>query len=219
VYYALATTHHDGERMESKRGFSVYIADDPISVIGLSSLFEGRVVGSASDGLQALNELLEQQPSIAIIGACLPELPGEQIVRRLHEAEAVTKPIIATCACHTFDFVEAISNGLMGFMSKSSPESVRDTVQRVAQGETVLQEIHSKVVGALREKNQPCKLTPREREILTYMADGLTTKAIAGEIYIAEPTIKFHIRNIYSKLGVHNKGAAVHAAMQQGLID
>lgn len=205
--------------MGPKRGFSVYIADDPISVIGLSSVFEGRVVGTANDGLKALNDLLAEQPPVAIIGACLPDISGEQVVRRLHEAQAATKPILMTCSCHTVDFVGAISNGLMGFVSKSSIEDVKDAVQRVAEGETVLQGVHSLVVGALRENNQPCKLTPREREILTYMADGLTAKAIAGEIFIAEPTIKFHIRNIYSKLGVHNKGAAVHAAMQQGLID
>lgn len=205
--------------MGAKRGFSVYVADDPISIIGFSSIFEDRVVGSASDGVAALNELLVKQPTVAILGCCLPELTGEQIVRRLHEAESKTRPVLVSCSCHTIDFVEAISNGLMGFVTKSSPQVVRDAVSRVANGETFLQEVHALVVGSLQSKNQPCKLTPREREILTFMADGLTTKAIAGEIYIAEPTIKFHIRNIYSKLGVHNKGAAVHAAMRQGLID
>jgi len=201
-----------------EQGFSVYIADDPISIIGLSQLFEGRVLGSASDGAKALQELIIEAPTVAILGACLPGLSGPQIIRKLHEAESEAAPVLICCSCHTIDFVEAVANGLMGFATRS-PKSIFDVVKQVARGETALGEIHSQLVGTLRDAGRPCKLTPREREILILVADGLTAKKISGEIYIAEPTIKFHLRNIYSKLGVHNKGAAVSAALRQGLID
>lgn len=206
--------------MAPTQGFNVFIADDPISLIGLASMFEGRVYGTASDGLEALERLLEPPgPTVALISACLPGATGAQIVRRLHESQAAPKPIIVSCACHSIDFVEAVSNGLMGFVTKNSIDGVKDAVFKVANGETVLHEVHARLIGSLRENNQPCKLTSREHEILVHMAEGLTTKQIAAEIFIAEPTIKFHIRNIYSKLDVHNKGAAVHEAMRQGLID
>lgn len=206
--------------MRSTQGFSVFIADDPISVVGLASLFGGRVCDTATDGIEALDKLLQRDsPAVAVLGACLPGLPAPQIVKRLHEAETAIRPVIITCSCHSIDFVEAISNGLMGFATRQSIDGIKDAVNRVAEGETALQAVHSRLVGALRKSVQPCKLTKREHEILVHMAEGLTTKEIAAQIFIAEPTTKFHIRNIYSKLDVHNKGAAIHEAMRQGLID
>ena len=211
--------------MGLEQGFSVYIADDPIAIIGLSQLFEGQILGSASDGVKALQELISHRrteddpaPTVAILGACLPGLSGPQIIRKLHEAESKTSPVLICCRCHTVDFVEVVANGLMGFATRS-PKSIVEVVKQVARGETALGEVHSQLVGSLREAGRPCKLTPREREILVLVADGLTAKKISGTIFIAEPTIKFHLRNIYSKLGVHNKGAAVSAALRQGLID
>jgi DNA-binding NarL/FixJ family response regulator len=201
-----------------EQGFSVYIADDPISIIGLSQLFEGRVLGSASDGAKALQDLISDAPTVAILSACLPGLSGSQIVRKLHESECEAAPVLISCSCHTIDFVEAIANGLMGFATRS-PKTIFDVVKQVARGETALGEAHSQLVGGLRKAGTPCKLTPREREVLVLVADGFTTKRISGEIFIAEPTIKFHLRNIYSKLDVHNKGAAVSVALRQGLID
>lgn len=206
--------------MASKQGFSVYIADDPISIIGLSQLFDGQVRGSASDGIKALQELIgcESSPTVAILGACLPGLSGPEIIRKLHEAQVLTAPVLICCSCHTVDFVEAVANGLMGFATRS-PQSIIEVVKQVARGETALGEVHSQLVGSLRQSGRPSKLTKREREILVLVADGFTTKTIATSVFIAEPTVKFHLRNIYAKLGVHNKGAAVSVALRQGLID
>lgn len=182
--------------MDFEQEFRVYIADDPISIIGLSQLFDGRIGGCASDGSEALRELLAyQEPIVAVLGSCLPGLTGPQVIRKLHEAEAAATPILIACSCHTIDFVEAVANGLMGFTTRS-PKAVIETVKKVANGETALGSVHSQLIGGLRDAGRPSKLTPREREILTFVADGMTTKRIAKEIFIAEPTIKFHLQHL-----------------------
>ena len=203
------------------QGFNVYLADDPISNAGMESLFKDKVVGSSSMGFQVLDDLLRIRPTVVVLGTCLPELNGPQIIRRLCESEISTQPILICCGCHSVDFVDAIGNGLMGFISKSSSlQAVRDVVSRVASGETVLADVHAKLVGGIREAKKPNGgLSAREHEVLSLMGDGLTIKEISSRIYIAEPTVKFHARNIYAKLGVHNKGAAIRVAMRDGLLD
>jgi len=206
--------------LSNLQGFTVYLADDPLTNAGIASIFPNRVIGSTSNGFQALEDLARLRPTVAIIGTCLPDTNCQHVIRSIDEGNLGVSPILICCGCHSVDIVESIGNGLMGFILKSSSlQSIRDVVGRVARGETVLHDAHAKLVSSLREGTRPSVLTKREKEIIEFLADGLTVKQIAARVFIAEPTVKFHTRNIYSKLGVNNKGAAVRVAMKEKIIN
>lgn len=205
----------------------VLVADDhPLYLDGIVAAVERaddlELVASCADGEEALREILARGPRVAAIDHVLPGLDATQIVKALAEAGSDTRTLIFSARLDGRDVYEAIQAGAAGYISKSWPRSrICDAIRSVARGHSIFgEELFDGMGAEIRRRGALAheRLTAREREILARMAEGSSAPRIAGELYLSTATIKTHQHNIYEKLGVSDRAAAVAEAMRRGLI-
>ena len=205
----------------------VLVADDhPLYLDGIVAAVqraEGlELVGSCADGRGALVEILARCPHVAAIDHRLPGLDAAQIVAALADAGSTTRTLIFSARLDGRGVYDAIQAGAAGYISKSwSRARICDAIRSVAGGHSIFaEELHDGMGAEIRRRGALAqeRLTDREREILARMAQGLSAPAIAGELYLSTTTIKTHQHNLYEKLGVSDRAAAVAEAMRRGLI-
>ena len=179
------------------------------------------LVAVASDGKAALELILEHRPQVAVLDLRMPELDGREVVRRMRRSASETRALFVS-EYHAGEVVlQALTAGAAGFLSKAaSGEEIRNAIRRIASGESVLPaDVGTGLASTLRERGAAgTHLSPRELTILELMADGGTAQIIAERLHLAVPTVKTHIQNLYAKLGVNDRGAAVAEGMRRGLL-
>lgn len=195
------------------------------SLLGLAEGIE--VVAEAGDGRQALERIPEVRPDVVLMDMRMPVMSGLEALRALAEAGQLPPTIILT----TFDddqlVLAGIKAGAKGYLLKDvSLEQLVSAIQTVATGGSlvqpaVTQRLLSGLEGiqtAFHSLEQPDPLTDRETEILRLMAGGFSNKEIANSLHVAEGTIKNHVSNILSKLGVRDRTRAVLKAFELKLV-
>ena len=192
-----------------------------------------RVVGEAATGREALEKARKLMPDVILMDIKMPDpsagpgqaLDGIEATRRLCRE----MPHAGVVFCTMFEDDEFVFAGLQaggrGYILKDAdPDTVLRAIRAVANGESLLgPTIAEKVMrqfSALPGKQTPVfdDLTPRELEVLTLIAEGLSNKAIAQELVISEKTVKNHINNIFSKLHVNDRSQAILYAIRKGLV-
>jgi two-component system, NarL family, nitrate/nitrite response regulator NarL len=205
---------------------SVVVADDhPLFLGALERTVEscgGMVLlAGTTDGLQALEMIRLHRPDVAVLDMRMPRLDGREVMRRLREEEPATR-VLFISEYHGGELVlQALTAGAAGYLPKSaSPEEICDAIVRISQGESVLPaEIGTELAGTLRDRGESgTHLTARELNVLELIAEGESANMIADRLHVAVPTVKSHIQNVYAKLGVNERGAAVAEGMRRGLI-
>lgn len=189
----------------------VGIADkNPVVRAGLESLVakDGRFVSSgvySSGG--ALLAAMEKVPvEIAIVGWSLPDMPGGQVLKQVKLRKWPTRVIIYTGETAQDVLRQSIKGGAWGFVSKAEEPSVLlDTIVSVARGRLSLPYIDIDLLNY----DPLGALTSRERELLAALANGWTNLQIAARTGITRNTVKYHLKNLYDKLGVSNRAMAV----------
>ncbi len=188
------------------------------------------VAGEARDGVEAVEQAQKIGPDVVLMDVQMPKLDGVAATRRIQETCPGTKVIILT----TFDDDEYVFEGLragaVGYLLKDVPsEQLAQAIRAAARGEAFIHpSVTRKVVAELtrlteREhvrREQPLvePLSPREMEVLSLLAEGLSNQEIAERLVIAHGTVKNHVSNILSKLNVHNRTQAVLRAQEIGLL-
>lgn len=187
------------------------------------------IVGEASDGQEALEEIPKCQPDVVLMDIRMPRLDGIEAMKKMQELRIETPVIILT----TFDDHELVLNGIRagarGFLLKDvSLESLVEAIETVKNGETLIQPAVTERVlkgftelkGDSKVEKEPVQepLTQREIEILRLMAGGYSNKEISRAIFKSEGTIKNHVSNILAKLNVRDRTRAVLKALELGLI-
>ena len=195
----------------------------------LTSQPDFEVVGEAADGEEALHKCASLKPDVVLMDLRMPVLDGAATTRRLKTSQPAIRVIVLT----TFDEDAAIFDGLragaIGYLLKDAPtDKLYEAIRAAARGETVLQpSVAAKVVAQFtRLSGQapawsqalPEPLSQRELEILRLLANGATNREIAAQLVLAEGTVKNHVTNILSKLGVTDRTAAAMKAKEMGLI-
>jgi len=211
---------------------NVYLVDDQNlvrqGVKALLELAEGvTVIGEADGGKAALKEIPEIQPDVVLLDMRMPEMSGLDVLKALKELDQLPPTIILT----TFDDDElvlaGVKSGAKGYLLKDVPlEDLVEGIKKVAAGETLVRpQITKRILRGIDElKNdfmsfkRPDPLTSREIEILRLMAGGHSNKEIANSLFVAEGTVKNHVSNILSKIGVRDRTRAVLKALEFGLI-
>lgn len=198
---------------------------------GIRSLLElseeVEVVGEAVDGESAIELIPDLKPDVVLLDIRMPGKNGLDVLRELSAAEALPPTIILT----TFDDDQLVLGGLKagakGYLLKDvSLEQLVSAVKTVADGGSLVQpavtERLLKGLEGMQNKfsslDQPDPLTARETEILRLMAGGYSNKEIANSLGVAEGTVKNHVSNILSKLGVRDRTRAVLKAFELGLV-
>lgn len=208
---------------------TVLVADDhPLFRDGIVRAIRERpdleLVGEASDGREALALVRELQPDVAVLDLKLPELDGMQVLNALRR-DGVTSRVLILSAFTEGPLVHAaLSAGAVGYLAKSVERAeICDAIAAIARGETVLDAgLQAGLVAAVRAQgaaDQRPWLSPREREVLALIAEGLSAPAIAGRLHIAPGTAKTHLSHLYEKLGVSDRAACVAEAMRRGLLE
>jgi two-component system nitrate/nitrite response regulator NarL len=205
----------------------VVVADDhPLYRSALCEAIESSpdlgLVDQAADGHEAWAAILRHSPDVAVLDMRMPGMDGKEIARRSREQGLGTR-ILFVSAHQGGDLVlQAFTAGGAGYLSKSATGGeICSAVNRVARGEEVLpSEVGDGLAHALRESGPSgVRLSARELGILKLIAQGDTAPKIASHLHIAVPTVKTHIQNLYGKLGVGDRGAAVAEGMRRGLLD
>jgi two-component system nitrate/nitrite response regulator NarP len=189
----------------------VTIADqNPVVRSGLEALVErdGRfsVCGVHATG-EALIDALKVKPvEIAIVGWTLPDMTGGAVLARLKQEKWQTRVVIYTGERSSEVLRQAIKGGAWGFVSKTEdPQVLLEAVISVARGRLSLPYVDIDLLN-----HDPLEgLTARERELLAALANGWTNLQIAARTGISRNTVKYHLKNLYDKLGVSNRAMAV----------
>jgi len=209
------------------------VDDQPLFREGLRTLLsvhpEFQVVGEAGNGAEALRLARSLFPLVVLMDLQMPVLDGVAATRRLHEEQPDCRVIILT----TFDDDEMVFDGLragaVGYLLKDAPsEKLAEAICVAARGETFLQpSVAAKVVAEFARLSKKKfrapdsliePLSERELEILCLIAAGASNREIAGELFLAEGTVKNHVTNILEKLGVRDRTQAALKAKDCGLI-
>ncbi len=187
---------------------------------GLGAIPDLRVVAMVGDGLQLL-ELLEHQPTdVLVIDLEMPRLDGIAALRKL---DAVPPTLVVTMHADATQRRRALESGAAGFLSKSVPlTDLAAAIRAVAAGErlddtTTLSDVLERHRAPILEP-AAASLTPRERELLQLLADGVTaTDELADALFISHKTVKNHLANIYDKLSVSDRAQAAVEAIRLGI--
>lgn len=189
----------------------IAIADkSPIVQSGLRALFEKdgrfRVVAVAADGERFVDAVNRLSFDIGIIGWEMPYLSGGALLQKLRGREDAPRIIVYTGSPDMDVPRQAMALGAAGFCHKSDPpERLIETVLAVARGRMAFPYVDVRML----ELNPLAGLTDREREILAALSEGMTNQQLAGALHISLNTVKFHLKNLYGKLGVDNRAQAV----------
>lgn len=180
------------------------------------------IVGTARDGARALEVIAAQRPDVVLLDLGLPDLNGIEVTRRIRSAYPKTEVLIYTIFDDEDGVLQAIRVGASGYLLKGTPASrIVEAVRDVHQGGSVIQPQLARALLRRFHSPQPSGpgLTPREVEILTLTAKGLTNRHAAETLGLSRATVRTHLEHIYAKLEVSNRTEAVSEAIRRGLID
>jgi DNA-binding NarL/FixJ family response regulator len=180
---------------------------------------EVQVVGEAGDGFQALQRSADLRPDVVLMDLHMPVLDGIAATRRLRAEQPEVRVLALTTFDDDEDVFEALRAGALGYLLKDvSSDRLVEAVLAAARGESVLQpSVAAKVVARLaqldaapRSRPQPLvvPLSDRELDVLRLLADGRSNREIAGELFLAEGTVKNHVTNVLAKLGARDRTQA-----------
>ena len=208
----------------------ILVADDhPVVRDGLTAILstqsDFQVVGEAGTGAEVVQQATSLKPDVILLDLEMPELDGVEALTQLRQVYPEARAIVFTAFDTDERILGAVQAGAQGYLLKGVPrEELFKAVRIVHSGGSLLQPVvASKLLRQVSHQNQieaeTEALTPREREVLTLLAQGLPNKEIAAHLVISQRTVKFHVSSIMGKLGATNRTEAVALAAQQGLVD
>jgi len=188
----------------------------------ISSFTDYTVAWSCSSVEDALETATDTD--VMLLDISLPGMPGLEAIPLFRQKFPLQKIIMLTILEDDHHIFEAIKNGADGYiLKKSSPNKILDAIQQVYEGGAALTPMVAKQVMAFLKPEparpgSPSGLTPREKEILSHITNGLTNEIIADRLFISVQTVRNHIKNIYEKLQVHSRAQVVAKAFKDKLV-
>ena len=202
----------------------VLIADDhPLIIAGIRRTIEHvedmHVVGEAQSGSELLQLIERRRPDVVLMDLRMPGVTGTEMIELIRTRWPQTKTVVLS-ACDDAPVIEAaLEAGASAYVLKTAGSmDITSILRQAADGEVLPAPVTMPARPAASEDPGAPALTDRERDILSRVAAGMTTTAISRELWVSEHTIKFHLTNIYRKLGVPNRAGAVRYALDHGLV-
>jgi DNA-binding NarL/FixJ family response regulator len=232
--HQLTTPDRDALEMTASR-IGVLIVDDQALVrTGFRMILEAErdlaVVGEAADGAEAVEQARRTKPDVILMDVRMPNVDGLEATRRLLEGRDDGPRVLILTTFDLDEYVyEALKAGASGFLLKDTPpEELVDAIHVVARGDallapTITRRVIEEFVRRPPESARPPsreleELTPRELDILRYVARGLSNAEIAAEAFVSETTVKTHVAHILMKLHLRDRVQAVVFAYENGVV-
>jgi two-component system, NarL family, nitrate/nitrite response regulator NarL len=207
---------------------TVLVADDhPLYREGIARAIEQRpdlrLVGAVADGQEALDRIRALTPDVAVLDVRMPVFDGVEVLTALRAEQRPTRIVLLSAFTDREIVVAAVAAGVDGYLSKDADRTeICDAVAAVARGEArldpALQAGLMDEIRRRRTQGPPARLTDREAEVLRFIAEGMSAPAIAERLELSTATVKTHLSNLYDKLGVSDRAAAVAEAMRRDLL-
>lgn len=200
---------------------NVLIADDHLVVReGLAALInletDLSVIAQAGNGAEAVEQFEKLRPDVTLVDLKMPVMDGVAAICEIRGRDSAARIIVLTTFDGDEDIYRALRAGASGYLLKDVPPDVLlDAIRKVHKGQ---KNIQAEMVNKLADRISGNDLTARESEILNLIVDGKSNQEISAQLYIAESTVKFHITNIFGKLGVEDRARAVVVALKRGLV-
>lgn len=207
------------------------VDDHAIMRAGLRMLFAAEedmvIVGEASSGLEAIAAVRELAPDVVIMDVAMPGMSGIETTRRLKEVSPTTAVLALTMHEDEQYFFEMLRAGASGYIPKrAAPDDLISAIRAVHQGNVFLHATLARFLVNDILRHDPAgkttreeELTGREQEVLTCIAEGMTSREIATRLVISSKTVDRHRENIMAKLNLHNRAELVRYAIEKGLIE
>ncbi len=202
----------------------VCIADDHLLILNavraaLMQAGDIEVVGAAHSGSEVLQLVEAHSPDVVLLDHRMPGVDGLSCLKTIKQRWPAVQVVMLSASEDPKQIAEALGAGASAYIGKRiNPEDLASAVRQVVAG-VVYQRSAEGVDAVPSAPADPGdELTKRERTMLEAVARGLSTKAISRELWISEKTVKFHLTNIYRKLGVHNRTGAMRYAFEHGLV-
>lgn len=209
---------------DSNPALTLVVADDHQAILDAVAQYVGReddieLVGTATDGAQALRLIEKLRPRVAILDIRMPEFGAIEILERLAGSETATAVILYTGYPERSLLLESLDVGARGFLLKESvPSDLMRAVRVVAAGGTYIDPALSGVLASPQAAERIVGLTKREREILRLLADGMRNQEIGLALSISPATVATHVQHVMTKLEADTRTQAVASALRQALI-
>ncbi|QYB03421.1 response regulator transcription factor [Rhodococcus sp. USK10] len=200
---------------------TVLLVDDHAVVrAGLRALLDSQpdieVIAEAGTGEEAVDAVTAHRPRLVTMDLALGSgIDGVEAIRRIRQVDRDLPVLVFTTYDTDADVVRAIDAGAIGYLLKdSTPQEIFAAVRGAAAGQSVLSPpVASRLLQQMQRPEEA--LTPREAELLTLLAKGMTNKELGKALFISEATVKTHLAHIYAKLGVDTRAAAVSVALRR----
>lgn len=192
-----------------RQGLRMFLSDDP----------EMEVVGEAANGAEAVELTRQVKPDIVLMDMLMPVMDGMAATERIRREFPDTEVIALTSVLEDSAVIGAVKAGAIGYLLKDAePEELRAAIHAAAAGQVHLTpKAAARLMREVRAPEHPQALSEREVDVLRLLAAGKANKEIAAALVIGEQTVKTHVSNILTKLGVQSRTQAALYAAQIGL--
>jgi two-component system nitrate/nitrite response regulator NarL len=207
---------------------TVLLVDDhPLLRKGVSQLLaledDIDVIGEASNGGDAVLRALELDPDLILLDLSMKGMDGIETLAALRDAGVASRIVVFTVSDDRKDVISALKSGADGYLLKDTePEELVDSIRKICAGKMVLSAELTEILAlSFRDEQKPqgpdlASLTRREKQIVNYIAEGLSNKLIGRRLDIAESTVKVHVKHLLKKLGLRSRvEAAIWMVEQQ----
>jgi DNA-binding NarL/FixJ family response regulator len=209
------------------------VEDQALVREGLMTLLEAAPgitpVAAAADGEEAVALSSRHRPDVVLMDLRMPRLDGVEATRRIREAQPETEIVVLTTHADDDSILDALRAGARGYLTKDAGiVEISRAVHAAADHQALLDPVvQSRLIAAAGAARRPApaatslpdELTPREAEVLSLIARGLSNGEIAATLVVSEATVKTHINHLFAKIGARDRAQAVHYAYTHGLAD
>jgi DNA-binding NarL/FixJ family response regulator len=211
----------------------VLVADDQGLVReGLMTLLQAtpgiEPIADAADGVEAIELAARHRPDVILMDLRMPNVDGVQATREIRAAQPDTEIVVLTTHADEASILDALRAGARGYLTKDAGiQEIARAVHAAAAHQSLLDPVVQakllEAVGAAAPtpapgpRPLPDELTPREAEVLSLIARGLSNREIAAHLVVSEATVKTHVNHVFAKIGARDRAQAVHYAYTHDL--
>ncbi len=207
----------------------IVVDDHPVVRKGIVAMLETEdnleVIAECSDGQEAVREYAQQKPDVILMDLVMPGMNGIDAIKEIKNIDSAARILVLTSFTSNEQVFAAIEAGATGYLLKDSdPENLVRSIEQVYHGESSLHPLIARKLlneftqHSNKDKNSIDTLTDREKEVLRYIAQGLSNQDISDKMVVSKATVHTHVSNILSKLQLANRTQAALFAIREGFV-